>query len=409
MLAGCGGGGGDSQPLPTAVETDVLVRDIDGDGRADVLTLDYEVGNGQWAGRLTVHRQIEAGRFGEPEVYAVGCSPWSMTVADIDGDGRPDLVVADPGSGCADASAANSVHLLLQDPAQPGRFLPARKAVADSIAYQAAVADLDADGLPDIAAGAASPAARGLMLSRQDPARRGSFLQPLVLPMSYSPSYVAAADLDADGRADLFMNLYLGATGNAWQSALSVLMQQPGGGFGSPQQLSNQSGLNVRRLSLADVDGDGKVDLLAHLTPSSSDYQPRLTAILQNPSGPGWSAPQDTALQAIDNAGGATDHSAVGDLDGDGQPDLALVGTYAYGDGLVPRFGSTLRLMRHAGAGRYLPLADYAMPFLASAVGIGDVDGDGRNDLVVFGDGVVMLLLQSRVADGRFEAPRPIR
>ena len=49
------------------------------------------------------------------------------------------------------------------------------------------------------------------------------------------------------------------------------------------------------------------------------------------------------------------------------------------------------------------------MPFLARAVGIGDVDCDGRNDLVVFGDGVVMVLLQSRVTDGTFEAPRPIR
>jgi len=408
MLAGCGGGG-DSQSSPTFVETDVLVQDIDGDGRADVLTLGYELGNGGWAGQLTVYRQIEPGRFSEPAVYAVGCGPWSMTLTDIDGDGRPDLVVADPGGGCADPSIANAVHLVIQDPVQPGRFLPARRVVADSSAYQAAVADFNADGLPDIAAGAASANARGLMVSRQDPVRRGSFLQPVVLPMPYSPSYVAAADVDGDGRTDLFMNLYLGSTGNTWQSALSVLMQQPGGGFGAPEQLSNQSGLNVQRLTMADVDGDGKVDLLAHLTPSSSDYQPRLTVILQNPSGLGWSAPQDTALQAIDNSGGATDHSAVGDLNGDGQPDLAVVGTYAYGDGLVPKFGSMLRLMRHAGAGRYLSLADYAMPFLASAVGIGDVDGDGRNDLVVFGDGAVMMLLQSRVADGTFEAPRPIR
>lgn len=395
------------------VETDVLVRDIDGDGRADVLTLGYELGDGRWAGRLTAYRQIEPGRFGEPEVYEVGCSPWSMTLTDIDGDDRPDLVVADPGSSCADPSSENAVHLVLQDPTQPGRFLPARKVVADSSAYQAAVADFNGDGLPDIAAGAVGADARGLMVSLQDPAHRGSFFQPVVVPLPYSPNYVAAVDIDGDGRADLFMNLYLACTGNAWQSALSVLMQQPGGGFGATQQLSQQSALNARRLTIADVDGDGdgdgKVDLLAHLTPSSSDYQPRLMVLLQNSSGLGGSAAIDTALQAIDNSGGATDPSAVGDLNGDGQPDLAGVGTYAYGGGLVPKFGSTLRLMRHASAGRYLSLADDAMPFLARAVGIGDVDGDGRNDLVVFGDGVVMLLLQSRVADGTFEAPIPIR
>lgn len=139
MFAGCGGDGGGSQSSPTVVETDVLVQDID--GRADVLTLGYELGDGRWAGRLAVYRQIEPGGFSEPEVHDVGCGPWSMTLTDIDGDGRPDLVVADPGYGCADPSTANAVHLVLQDPIQPGRFLPARKVVSDSSAYQAAVAD----------------------------------------------------------------------------------------------------------------------------------------------------------------------------------------------------------------------------------------------------------------------------
>jgi hypothetical protein len=45
-----------------------------------------------------------------------------MTLTDIDGDDRPHLVVADPSSSCADPSSANAVHLVLQDPTQPGRF-----------------------------------------------------------------------------------------------------------------------------------------------------------------------------------------------------------------------------------------------------------------------------------------------
>jgi hypothetical protein len=410
-VAGCGSGGANDS-APTVVETSVLVQDVDGDGRADVLTLGYAIGDGRnQAGELTVYRQSEPGRFSEPEVYVIGCNPWSMTLTDMDGNGRPDLVVADPGYRCADPSTANAVHLLLQDPSLPGRFVPARKIVGDAGAYQAAVADFNGDGLPDIAAGGAGVDSRRLMLSLQDPAHRGSFFQPITVPMLYSPSHVAAGDIDGDGRADLFINLYLGSTGYVWQSALSILLQQPGGGFGAPQQLSLQSGLNVRRLTIADVDGDGNTDLLAHFTPSSSDFQPRLTALLQGASGLGWSAAQDTALEGIDNLGGSgvTDCSAVGDLNGDGQPDLVLVGTYTYGGGLVPKFGSKLNIMRHAGAGRCLPAGTYSLPFLASAVSVGDVNGDGRNDLVVFGDGVVMTMVQSRSAVGTFDAPRPIR
>jgi hypothetical protein len=47
---------------------------------------------------------------------------------------------------------------------------------------------------------------------------------------------------------------------------------------------------------MADVDADGKADLFAHFTPSSSDYQPRLTVQLQGAPELVWSAPQDTAL-----------------------------------------------------------------------------------------------------------------
>ena len=96
----CGGGGGgegdESWLYPLTVATDVVVRDVDGDGRNDVLTLEQlSRSASQKEGRLLVYRQAVAGAFAAPDVYVVGTYPWRLVVADLDGDGADDLLVTD--------------------------------------------------------------------------------------------------------------------------------------------------------------------------------------------------------------------------------------------------------------------------------------------------------------------------
>lgn len=407
LITACGGDGG-SNSGPSSIDTDVLVADIDGDGRSDVLTLSHWYGEGSPAGegRLVVYRQVSAGVFAAPETYVFGCYPWSMTLSDIDGDGRPDLVVADPGSGreCSDPSSGYAVHLMLQDPTQLGRFLPSRKLIGDVNAYQAAVGDFNGDGAPDIAVGGSG---RRLLLRMQDPARRGEFSAPIDMAMPGQVADIVAGDIDGDGRADLFAHLYLDSTGYTPNSVLAVLLQQPGGLFGAPLQLAPQTGLNVQQLALGDADGDGRTDLIAHFTPFGTDYQPKLTVLLQGASALSWSAPVDTSLAGING----TDHTAFGDLNADGRPDVVLVGVFPVGDNF-PEWHSQANVFLNSGAARFRLAAGYGLTgtVSASAVGIGDVDGDGRNDLVLFGDGnVVMVMLQSHSVAGSFETPKPIR
>lgn len=407
LVGACSSGGGDGYDRRLYLGTDVAVVDIDADGRSDVITLTYAYGGDQAGeGRLAVYRQTTSGAFAAAQTYVVGCSPWSMTVADIDGDGRQDLVVTDVGGHqCVEPRPGNAVYFLRQDPAQPGHFLAAQKLIGGINTYQVAVGDFDGDGAQDIATGGLLADRRQLLLLLQDPMSRGTFKAPTQLQMPGAVTQIAAGDIDGDARPDLFFHL-VDTTG----STLATLLQLPTGGFGSPAALAAQVGLNVQGLAIVDVNGDGRPDLMAHFQPQSTSFSPKLTVLLQRGGTGNWSAPVDTSLAGVDKTNGGT---AFGDLDADGLPDVALAGSTASGGpyGTGPwTIDSRVNLVFGSGDAAYHWAGAISLPVAVEGVAIGDLDGDGRNDIVLSGDASdLVFMLQSRTAPGHFGEPRPLR
>jgi hypothetical protein len=395
-LIGCGGGG-DSWLFPLWVPTDVVVTDVDDDGRADVLTLAMlSTSMSHREGRLVVYRQASPGVFAAPDTYVVGIYPWKLSVGDLDGDGLPDLVVTDPEDGRA-------VSLLWQDPRNPGRFLPPQQIASDIVAYEAAIADLNGDGAPDIAIANDSKSAHRLLLRYQDPGHRGTFLPALDFTMPGTPSNVAAGDLNGDGQADVLTWIYLASSGYTPNGALAISLQQPDGMLGPVTTLAPQTGLNVGLLAIADYDGDGRNDLFVFFTPYSSDYHAKLTVLLQGSLPGTFAGPVDTSLAGIQGIDGA----AVADLNGDGRPDVAVAGFFPVGSPSTVK--SRLNTFAQAGGGAFALAGVYDMPIAVSRVAAGDVDGDGRNDLVVLGgDNQCLVLIHSHTVPGTFSAPRPL-
>src|SRR5512143_4335495 len=137
LLTSCGGGGGgghDSDWLfPLWVPTDVAVADVDGDGRADVLTLaQFASSQNQRDGRLIVHLQTAPGTFSAIQTAIVGEYPWRLAVGDIDGDGAVDVAVVD-------VDGSRGVWVLLQDRGNRGHFLAAREVASGIGAYDLAM------------------------------------------------------------------------------------------------------------------------------------------------------------------------------------------------------------------------------------------------------------------------------
>lgn len=376
IFAACGGGGGDSDIGTLWVPTDVLVADIDGDSNADILTLAMaSTGNGTEKGYLLVYQQTDtSGDFVAPETYEVGRYPWRAVLGDIDGDNAPDLVISDPTAGI--------VWLMLQNSSCSGQFLAPEVLLSGASYYAAVIADFNDDGVPDVAA---AGQAQGLVIRYQDPTIRGNFEAQVAIPLPGRLFDLSAGDVDGDGLADVLAWVYTNPSGSYPPSAGFIVMyQKPAGGFDTSNLLAQQTGLNVDRLAIADVNADGKFDLFAFLTPFSSNYTAQLVVVPQTVSARSFGPPIYTSLASVSGI----DDAVLADLDQDGLPDTAVVGFWPESGGPLgyPDIKSAVNLLVNTGQGAFTLSAATPMPFPVSCVSAGDLDGDGRNDIVLLGD-----------------------
>lgn len=395
-LLGACGGDGESSADPLWVETDVVVADVDGDGWADVLTLAMMSYGGNREGHLIVNRQTAPGVFAAPITTLVGTYPWRLALGDVSHDGKSDAVTSD----------GSTTWLLWQEVSDPGQFhLP--QALSSSGGYFSVIADLDGDGLLDIALNGGSSTGKNVVIRYQDRTMPGTFGPPVSFALPGYPGELATGDIDGDGRTDLLVWVVTepGGAYTPIRGGLVAMFQQAGGAFAISTILAPQSGLNVDRLAIADANGDGRLDLLASLTPSSTDYTAKLVVVPQAAIR-GFGTPIDTSLAGVQ---GILD-AVFADLNGDGVVDASVAGFWPESGGplAAPNVRSRTNLLINNRSGVFSLYAAIEMPVAVSRLTAGDVDRDGRIDIVVYGDEQCFVMLQS-ATPGTFLAPRALR
>jgi hypothetical protein len=363
VLLGNGDGSFQHPPALTAGSPaeQETVADVNGDGKPDLITFD------RVSGTVSVLLGNGDGSFQDPRVVPLPDFPTALAVADVNGDGRPDLVVT--------TFMGASVLLGNGD----GSFQEAQTFPAGADSFGLAVADVNGDGKPDLIVTHSSypssaPGTVSVLLGNGD----GSFQPAMSFPAGPAPSNVTVADVNGDGKPDLitFNTLGLPSTTN---STVSVLLGNGDGTFQVPQSIATDGPL----LAVADVNGDGKPDLLtAHLVNGFFTLQVNGFSVLAG-NGDGTFQP----LQPLDLGSTAdfpilgTPTVAVADLDGDGRRDLIVA-------------ESTLTVYLQNGAGSFRPAQSFPVGSMPSAVAVADVNGDGRPDLLVTeSDGTVSVLL----------------
>jgi hypothetical protein len=179
----------------------VAVADVNGDGHLDLIVADNAknvvsvlLGNGD-------------GTFEVPQDFATGQLPRAVVVADVNGDGKLDLVVANGGS--------NSVSVLLGN--GDGTFAAARNFAVGKVPYAVAVTDVSGDGRPDLITANCGSNNVTVLLGRGN----GSFSTAQNYSAGPTPDAVAVADLDGDGHLDLVVS-------NRKANTVSVLLHAAG-------------------------------------------------------------------------------------------------------------------------------------------------------------------------------------
>lgn len=411
VLAGCGapeettGGGGGSGSV--WIQTDIAGADIDGDGRTDIVTTaTLQPSAGVSDGTLKVYRQTAPNAFVASQIQ-VGRTPWRVQIADINGDGALDLLVLDVVGG---ATANDDVlYLLLQDANSRGRFLPPRVVAAGLAANDFVVTDANLDFAPDLVIAGVPGGGTGAAQYLQTPSNRGSFAAPTTLALAGRVQEVSAGDFGGSGRADLVAYAVLDSSpgSNAPGQlvvAASTLFAAPGSNaffFTPATVLASTVGVNAQTIEVADVDGNGLQDVVVCFTPISAAFQPKISVVLQALLTP--PAVVETSIASLSGLDGFV----VADLDGDGLPDIATTGVFPAGSPGTVR--SRTNLLAPLVTGRYVHTAAIDMPVAMSRIGAADVDGDGLNDLLLLGDGNrAFVMVQSATARGTFGAPRQL-
>jgi FG-GAP-like repeat len=379
LLASCGGDG-NWYYAPVNIPNSVAIADVNGDGAADLLvatTLYQGYPDNPGFANVILNSATSPGTFATGVQYpTTNLDPSSMAVADLTNSGSLDMVVA---------NAYGSVSVYMHG-ATPGTFMAAVDVPTGGAPNQVVIGDVNGDGLPDLAL---ADLYGSVILLLQDPAHPGQFLAPLVLPTATGASSVALADLNGDAALDI---VAAGSDIYGNNGAVYVFFQVAAtpGTFLTP--VSIPAGVQPESVKAADMNGDGLMDLVVADFGYSDGSSAGAAVLVQDPAQAG----AFLAPVLYPTPGGAID-VAAGALTTAGANDVVVAN-------LAPGGAGSVSVLLHdpAHPGALLGATNYNGFGQPLSVALGDLNNDGHLDIAVADATSATVLIQSASQPGAF-------
>ena len=276
--------------------TSAAAGDFNGDGKLDLAVVNF---TSFGTGDMSILIGTGMGTFGAPTSYRVIAFNNSVTVSDLNNDGKLDIV-----AGTYSENLGN-VKVLLGD--GTGNFGAIADFGGNGDGYSAVVGDFNSDGKRDVAIAINSEVGQlfgtGTRIQVLLGDGSGGFGAATNFAVGTGPTSIAVGDLNGDGKLDL-------AVANVESDNVSVLLGNGVGGFEAAANFTVQDFPNS--VALGDLNGDGKPDLAVSNARSNT-----VSVLLGNGSG-SFSTPTNFAV------GTSPGSVVVSDFNGDNKSDLAI-------------------------------------------------------------------------------------
>jgi|GEM_PF-474602 len=304
-----------------------------------------------------------------------GSTPNSVVAADLDGDGHTDLASIDPSTG----------RIYIETNTGDGKISPALFTLKSDLSIPAGsssmtTADIDGDGKLDMILSNFTNSQIYVLLNTSAPGNI-SFGAAKSFSTGTNPGSVTVADIDADGKADI---LTVGKNTNIAYILRNISL------IGEAQFESPAAeltvGANPSSIAVRDLNNDGKPEIIT-VNAGTENNPGNTISVLQNIATPGIISNQSFNLQTTYTVGSKPSRIAVGDIDGDGFADLAVTNA---ADNNV----SVLHNISSSNAVSFDAAVNFTTGKTPQFVVLGDINGDSKLDIAVVntGDNTVSIL-----------------
>ena len=363
----------------------VATGDIDGDGKPDMVTANYSSNSISVYRNISTTGAITTASFAAKVDFTTGTGPYHVSIGDLDNDGKLDLVVVNNTATSVSVFRNTSTSGVINSSTLAAKV----DFTTGSGPVGAAIGDIDKDGKADIVV--ANFGANTISVLRNTSVSgvisSSSFAAKVDFPDAINHPYgIALGDIDGDGKTDVVVP-------NQASANVSVYRNLSTPGSITTSSLATKvdfvTGSQPYSAAVGDIDGDGKLDIAVANSASAS------ISILRNTS-TGTTVSFSTK---VDFTAGTTPYNiAIGDINGDGKPDIAVANA---GSNTVSIFRNTATSGTLT-TGSMAAKVDVATGTVPRSIAICDMDGDSKPDIAVgnFTASTVSILKNTPVSSG---------
>ena len=330
---------------------------------------------------------IDASTFGAKVDFTTAAGPLMSIPADIDGDGKTDLVVVNQTASSFSVFRNTSTTGTIDGSTYAAKV----DFTTGTTPAGLAIADYDRNGVVDVAV--TNSATDNVSVFRNTSTVGAiSFAAKVDYATGTQPNIMIGSDMDEDGKVDM-------VTANNVSGDISVFRNTSTSGAIDASSFAAKvdftAGTQPREVAVGDIDGDDQPDIVVGNASTNN------ISVFRNTSVPGGITTSSFAAKVDFAALIQPEGLEIVDLDGDGKDDVALAN---FSSSMISVFRNT----SVTGAVTFAARIDYTSGVQPQDIAIGDIDGDGKPDIAAgnanFGAGVTVSVLRNTSTSGVIDA-----